>query len=82
MRLAHTWHSRRQAVQDPRLALRALYVVNHLKLSHLLRRPEMPKQELTWKQTPGEERKEVRAFMTHSRIFISSEHEHVLNPDP
>lgn len=62
MRLAHTWHSRCQAVQDPRLALRALYVVNHLKLFLLLRRPEMPKQELTWEQTPGEEKKGSESF--------------------
>lgn len=68
---AHTRHRRHQAVQDLRLTPRALYVVHHLELSLLLRRPEMPKQELTWKQTPGEEQEEVRVFMTHSHTFIS-----------
>lgn len=57
MRRAHTRHAQHQAVQDLRLTLRTLYVVNHLELSLLLRRPEMPEQELTWKQTPGERKK-------------------------
>lgn len=54
---AHIWHNQQQAVQDLRLTPRTLYVVNHLELSLLLRRPEMSKQKLTWKQTPAEENK-------------------------